>query len=323
MSFSKKVKDEIIKKNLYKKEPLAILQGMFLSAGSLVISDGRLSFVVSTDSEEVTLFLKQKLVDVFGDIEIQIVKVVKNFKNKERYELAVEGSDNERILKTLGIISVDEQGGTQISDVCDKSFLKSNDKMLAFLTGVFLGTGTLSVPQETAEKRRYGYHFEIDVVSKEQADLIAEIFSNFDIFPKIVERNELFVIYLKNSDIICDALSLFGANKTILDLMNQRVSRDMNNTTNRQINCINANIDKTVNASLKQMQAIEVIQNTIGLENLPDTLNETALLRLSNPESSLKDLISIMDNKISKGALAQRFEKLIKLAEELGENDAK
>lgn len=323
MSFSKKVKDEIIKKNLYKKEPLAILQGMFLSAGSLVISDGRLSFVVSTDSEEVTLFLKQKLIDVFGDIEIQIVKVVKNFKNKERYELAVEGSDNERILKTLGIISVDEQGNTQISDVCDKSFLKSNDKMLAFLTGVFLGTGTLSVPQETAEKRRYGYHFEIDVVSKEQADLIAEIFSNFDIFPKIVERNELFVIYLKNSDIICDALSLFGASKTILDLMNQRVSRDMNNTTNRQINCINANIDKTVNASLKQMQAIEVIQNTIGLENLPDTLNETALLRLSNPESSLKDLISIMDNKISKGALAQRFEKLIKLAEELGENDAK
>lgn len=323
MSFSKKVKDEIIKKNLYKKEPLAILQGMFLSAGSLVISDGRLSFVVSTDSEEVTLFLKQKLIDVFGDIEIQIVKVVKNFKNKERYELAVEGSDNERILKTLGIISVDEQGNTQISDVCDKSFLKSNDKMLAFLTGVFLGTGTLSVPQETAEKRRYGYHFEIDVVSKEQADLIAEIFSNFDIFPKIVERNELLVIYLKNSDIICDALSLFGASKTILDLMNQRVSRDMNNTTNRQINCINANIDKTVNASLKQMQAIEVIQNTIGLENLPDTLNETALLRLSNPESSLKDLISIMDNKISKGALAQRFEKLIKLAEELGENDAK
>lgn len=323
MSFSKTVKDEIIRKNLYKKEPLSILQGLFLSAGSLIISNGKLSFVVSTDSEEVTNYLKQKLSEVFGDVDVQIAKIVKNFKNKERFDLSVGEEFNDKILKELGIISVDELGETQISDVCDKSFLKSNDKMLAFLTGVFLGTGTISVPQETAEKRRYGYHFEIDVVSKDQASLIAEIFSNFDIFPKIVERNEMYVIYLKNSDIICDALGLFGASKTILDLMNQRVSRDMNNVTNRQINCINANIDKTVNASLKQMKAIEIIQNTIGLENLPDSLNEAALLRLSNPEASLKDLISIMETKISKGALAQRFDKIIKLAEELGENDGK
>lgn len=321
MSFSKTVKEEIIKKNLYKKEPLALLQGLILSAGSLIISNNKLSFVVSNESESVIEYLKQKLISYFGEIEIQIVKSVKSFKNKERYELAVGEEFNDKILRELGIVLTNEQGDTEFSDVCDKSFLKTNDLMLAFLTGVFLGTGSLSVPQENSEKRKYGYHFEIDVTSKEQADLIAEIFSNFDIFPKIVERGEMFVIYLKNSDVICDALGLFGASKSILDLMNQRVSRDMNNTTNRQINCINANIDKTVNASLKQVRAIEVIQNTIGLENLPDTLNEAALLRLSNPEASLKDLISIMETKISKGALAQRFDKIIKLAEELGENN--
>ena len=323
MSFSKSVKDEIVRKNLYKKEPLALLQGLFLSAGSLVISNGRLSFVVSTDSEEVTNYLKQKLTEVFGDVDVQIAKVVKNFKNKEKYDLSVSDEFDNKVLTELGIVSVDEQGDTQISDVCDKSFLKSEDKMLAFLTGVFLGTGTISVPQETSEKRRYGYHFEIDVVSKKQADLIAEIFSNFDIFPKLVERNEMYVLYLKNSDVICDVLGLFGASKTILDLMNQRVSRDVNNLANRQINCINANIDKTVNASLKQTKAIEIIQNTIGLENLPDSLNEAALLRLGNPEASLKDLLSLMETKISKGALAQRFDKIIKLAEELGEDDGK
>ena len=150
-----------------------------------------------------------------------------------------------------------------------------------------------------------------------------KLFSNFDIFPKIVERNEAYVIYLKNSDVICDTLGLFGASKTVLDLMNQRVSRDMNNATNRRINCISANIDKTVNASVKQLKAIETIQNTIGLENLPETLNEAALLRLGNPESSLKDLLSLMEHPVSKGALAQRFDKIIKLSEELGENDGK
>ena len=323
MSFSKIVKDEIVKKNLYKKEPLALLQGLFLSAGSLIISNGKLSFVLSNESEEVILHAKQKLVEVFGDVNVQISSVVKNFKNKERFDLMVDEEFNQTILKTLGIVSVDENGDTQISDTCDKSFLKTNDKMLAFLTGVFLGTGTLSVPQETIGKRKYGYHFEIDVVSKAQVDLIAEIFSNFDIFPKIVERNEVYVLYLKNSDIICDALGLFGASKTILDLMNQRVSRDMNNLANRQTNCMTANIDKTVNAAIKQVKAIEIIQNTIGLENLPDILNETALLRLANPEASLKDLISIMETKISRGALAQRFDKLIKLAEELGDDDEK
>ena len=96
----------------------------------------------------------------------------------------------------------------------------------------------------------------------------------------------------------------------------------MNNLANRQSNCISANIDKTVNAALKQLRAIEIIQNTIGLENLPDNLNEVALLRLSNPEASLKDLLELLEVKISKGALAQRFNKIINMAEELGEDNA-
>lgn len=323
MTVSKKVKQEIIKKNPHKKEIKALIQGLFLAAGSLIISNGSLSFVVSNELEEVVTFAKSKLEQLFEGVEVDIVKVMKSFKNKERFELFVDEANNERVLKELGIISYDGEGCLDVSAVCDKSYLQNNDKMLAFLTGVFLGSGSLSVPCETTEKKRYGYHFEIDVVVKEQADLIAEMLSNFDIFPKIVERNETYVVYLKNSDTICDVLSLFGANKVVLDLLNQRVSRDVSNNTNRQINCISANIDKTVNAALKQLKAIEVIQNTIGLENLPDTLSEAALLRLGNPESSLKDLLMLMEVKVSKGALAQRFDKIIKLAEELGENDAK
>ena len=69
------------------------------------------------------------------------------------------------------------------------------------------------------------------------------------------------------------------------------------------------------------MKAIEIIQNTIGIENLPEILSEAALARIANPEGSLKELLTALDNKISKGALAQRFDKIIKLAEELGDND--
>lgn len=323
MSFSKSVKDEIIKKNVHKTEARAIVQGMILSAGSLVISSGRLSFFVSNDSENVILYLKQKLVELFGNIDIDVVQIVKNFKNKERFELSVQEDYNELILKEIGIIAFDKDGEMLFSDVCDRSFMTDAKKMQAFLTGVFLGSGSVSVPTETTEKRKYGYHFEIVMSSKEQVDIIAEILSNFDIFPKIVERNELYVLYLKNSELICDTLQLFGASKSLLDLMNQKVRRDVNNNANRQVNCISANIDKAVNAAIKQMKAIEIIQNTIGIENLPDSLAETALARIANPEGSLKELLFALDNKISKGALAQRFDKIIKLAEELGENDDK
>ena len=320
MSLSGNIKQEIIKKNPFKNQEKSILLGVFLSCGSLIVSKEGVRFSLASDFEEVIVFCKNILEKKYEGISFDISKVVRSFKNKERFELH-SGEKSEDVLKDLGILFIDNENLTSISDVGDKSFLKNENEMKAFLTGLFLGSGSVSVPSESSKKRTYGYHFEVNLQTKNQADLVSEIFSNFDIFPKSVERGEEFVVYLKNSETICDVLGLFGANKTVLDLMNKKVDRDMSNLMNRQINCISANLDKTVNASLKQMKAIEVIQNTIGLENLPETLCETALLRLGNPEASLNDLLSLMETKISKGALAQRFDKIIKLANELGDKD--
>lgn len=320
MSFSNETKQEIIKKNLFKSETRALLQGLFLASGSLIISNGQLSFVLSNENEFIISFLKSKLLELFNNIEIDIVEVMKNFKNKSRFELSVDENSNMMILKELGIVSFDNDE-LNVYDICDKSYLKSQNASLAFLIGVFLGSGCISVPSDAGEKKKYGYHFEIEVMSKNQADILAEIMAGFDIFPKIVERNEQFVLYLKNSETICDLLALFGAGKFVLDIENNKVSRDLSNSTNRQINCMTANIDKTVNAAIKQLAAIEIIQNTIGLENLPENLLEAALIRLGNPEMSLKDLCLLLEHPVSKGALAQRFNKIIQIADELGEGN--
>lgn len=318
MSISASIKQEIIRKNVHKLQDKSVLQGFFIACGNLIVSNSGITFSVSSEMEEIIDFIKALLSKRYPDIDFEISKVVRSFKNKQRYELCAKNS-SEIILKDFGILFVNNEGLTEISDVADRAFLKNENEMKAFLTGLYLGSGSLSVPCETNKKRTYGYHFELNLQTKNQADLVAEIFSNFDIFPKIVERGEEFIVYLKNSDLICDAISLFGASKTVLDLMNKKVDRDMSNLMNRQVNCISANLDKTVNASIKQVKAIEIIQNTIGLENLPETLCEAALLRLGNPEASLNDLLSLMETKISKGALAQRFDKIIKLSNELGE----
>lgn len=323
MALSKIAKCEIIKKNIFKKDSLSLTQGIMLSAGSLVISNGELSFTVSDECEEVINFLKELLESLFDGVYANISKVSKNFKNKPRFELSVDKEHNLTVLKGLGILA-EKSDGIEISELCDKSYLKSNSSMQAFLAGMFLGSGSLSAPNDDAEtKHSYGYHFDICLSSKVQADMVAEIFSNFDIFPKIVERNEMYVVYLKNCETICDALGLFGASKVVLDLQSQKVTRDVSNNANRQSNCISANIDKAVDAALKQLSAIEIIQNTIGIENLPDNLAEVALARLANPEGSLSELLQIIESKITKGALAQRFNKIIKIANELGEKDEK
>lgn len=320
MSVSGNIKNEIIKKNPFKNQEKSILQGVFLSCGSLIVSKDGVKFSLASDFEEVIVFCKTTLEKRYIGSSFDVSKVVRSFKNKERFELYSKENGND-VLNDLGILFYNEENLMTISDVGDKAFLKNETEMKAFLAGLFLGSGSLSVPSETSGKKTYGYHFEVNLQTKNQADLVAEIFSNFDIFPKIVERGEEFVVYLKNSETICDALGLFGANKMVLDLMNKKVNRDMSNLMNRQINCISANLDKTVNASLKQIKAIETIQNTIGLENLPETLCEAALLRLGNPEASLNDLLGLMETKISKGALAQRFDKIIKLSNELGDKD--
>ena len=320
MSISNSTKIEIIKKNIFKLQQKSILQGIFVACGNLIISNGEIKFNLSSELEDVIKFSSTILSKLFPSLEFDISKVVRSFKNKERFELS-SNNNSEQVLKELGVINYDKNKMLKINELCDKLFLKTEQDMKAFLCGLFLGSGSVSVPYETKNKSAHGYHFEIDLQTKNQADMVAEIFSNFDIFPKLIERGEVFVVYLKNSDTICDVLSIFGASKTMLDLMNKKVDRDMNNLMNRQVNCISANLDKTVNASIKQMNAIEIIQNTIGVENLPDTLCEAALLRLSNPEASLSDLISLMEKKISKGALAQRFDKIIKISMELGENN--
>ena len=91
----------------------------------------------------------------------------------------------------------------------------------------------------------------------------------------------------------------------------------MRNSINRQANCMSANIGKTVSASLAQLQAIETIEETIGLENLPGDLNYYANLRKNNPDSSLADLVLIENGKITKSGLNYKLKKLIEIAENL------
>ena len=122
-----------------------------------------------------------------------------------------------------------------------------------------------------------------------------DIMNSFDVDAKIVERKKHFVVYLKEGAQIVDILNVMEAHVALMNLENVRILKEMRNSVNRKVNCETANISKTVNAAVKQLEDITYIREVMGLDSLPDNLKEMALLRLEYPEAPLKELGMYLD----------------------------
>ena len=146
---------------------------------------------------------------------------------------------------------------------------------------------------------------------------VKDLLHGFGIKSSIFERNENYVLYIKEAEAISDFLSLTKAYNSVLKLENVRAFKDIKNNVNRRFNFETANLNKTVDAALKQKLIIEKIENTIGLESLDPLLLELAYARIENPDVSLKELGEMMTPKISKSGVSYRLNKLKKIADDL------
>ena len=102
-----------------------------------------------------------------------------------------------------------------------------------------------------------------------------------------------------------------GAPVAALDVISAKVERDMRNEINRKVNCDTANADKTVAAAQAQLSAIRAVEREYGLDGLPEGLQQAALLRIANPESSLADLARLASPPVSKSCMSHRLKKLL------------
>ena len=179
----------------------------------------------------------------------------------------------------------------------------------AFIRGAYMSTGSMSDPNKA-------YHFEIVCKSLDQATRLQELMQEFETDPKIVERKNHFVVYLKDGSQIVDMLNVMEAYVALMNLENVRIIKEMRNTVNRKVNCETANIGKTVNAALKQVADIELIRQHMGLDELPLPLREMAYVRLDYPEAPLKDLGQYMDPPVGKSGVNHRLRKLAAIADQ-------
>ena len=193
-------------------------------------------------------------------------------------------------------------------EIKDLEFKEEENK--AICRGAFLSSGSITNPKNV-------YHLEIVFPKEENTQIVKDILEKFDIEAKILKRNKKFIVYIKDGENISKFLAFVGANKSVLDFEDERVIKDMRNRVNRLVNCETANLNKTISSSVKQIEDIKLIKKKKKFDKLTEKEQELALLRLENPDLSLKELGNLLKEPISKSGVNHRLEQIAKLADEL------
>lgn len=246
----------------------------------------------------------KKNFNIHTDVEVQKNKTLKK---GNAYQIHIE--DSSEILRALGIL-VEVNGFYGINDQVPTFLMKDTCCKRAYIRGAFLGGGSVSDPEK-------GYHLEFITHSEEYGESLKDLINEFGLDSKLIDRKANHIVYIKEGDQIVDLLNIIGAHKALLDFENVRIVKQMRNDVNRLVNCETANLNKTVNAAMRQVQDIELIKSSVGLGALPEGLVQLAELRLEQPEASLKELGEMLDPPVGKSGVNHRFKKIHKFAESL------
>ena len=317
MSFAKEVKKEIMQEELQDSgEAFAFLSSLFHACGNLNRNSEGISAEIVTDSRELFSYVDKMIKRLYGE-NLSLGISDDHIINKTiYYRITFPPSISITILTDADVIERTGDG-LEIKASPDQNLLCDEKTKIAYIKGAFIGCGTSSIKlsQLGSKLPTTGYHVEFPSRHKLFLESIQSLLAEFSISSKISTRKNIFVLYIKDSESIKDLLALLGAVESVFSLSDEMARRGLRNTVNRQVNCINANISKTVEASIKQVEAINLINKKIGLESLPEDLQEVAVLRLANQQESLEELLKLSTLKLTKSGINQRFRRILKIAQ--------
>ena len=296
MSFSDEVRNEICTNINDKDKRFACLYGMLLF--SRVLTKERICFQ-SKSSKAAETFSKL-FTAVFSYGLNCKVSTAKNGKEMYIYDLTDKNIIEQVFLK-YRIDSVKRHINPEII---------SRGSLGVFTAGVFLAGGSVNDPEKE-------YHLEFTSPEEELAEELKLLLGDIGISSGITVRRGQYIVYIKGSESIEDTLTFINAQQCTLELMNVKIYKDVRNKANRITNCDNANINKVVKASMKQIEDIKLIAEKRGLDSLTSELREVAEMRLESTGLSLQDIGESLDPPISRSGVNHRFKKLSKIADEI------
>ena len=293
MSFSSDIKQELNKNsNLANKELVKYeLIGYLISGNIDVIDNNKIKF--STESDYNINRFSKLLSNLNINHKIEIVG--KNFIVTTKVENLNKIENIEKIKNNLYLKDITEE---------------KQENLKSVIRGLFLGAGSINNPERK-------YHLEIVLSNMENMEKIVKILDIFNIKAKTLENKNKYSIYIKESEEISKFLALIGASKAVLKFEDIRIQKEMRGKVNRLVNCETANLNKTINASIEQIEAIEKIQKAGKFNKLDDNLKEIAILRLENPDMSLIDLGKKLKTPIGKSGVNYRLKKIMEIAKSL------
>ncbi len=302
MSFSSDIKDELIKiENMPDCCAHAMAYGMFLFGRSFTLSD----ISLMTDNSKVAdkyLELAEKACGIKAQLSVS---------RASKYTVFFDGDENRK-----NVLSVFSCTGTERTHRIDRGNLTNEaadyDENVnccdsTFLRGVFLSCGTASDPNKS-------YHLEFVVPYKTLSLDLMKILNEYGIKAKHMIRRYVNVIYIKDSESIEELLAMMGAHNSAMEIMSIKIYKDVRNLTNRRNNFETANLTRTVDASFDQLSAIRKLMDRGALVSLSEDLRQVALLRVENPDASLREIGEMCEPKMSRSAVNHRLKKLISIS---------
>ena len=282
MSFSSEVKEELSKVNNFKdKESLKAEFLGYMLTWNIKLDEYKIEFL--TENE----FNVERFYKILFNLHLN-------------YEPEVFG----KYFKTT------IQKNELTDEVLNFNLNVENDALRKIVKGAFLSTGSINNPENN-------YHLEINFIERKNAEYVLNICSENGVNLKILESKGKVILYIKEGEEISKFLALIGANKAVMKFEDIRAKKDMKNNINRLVNCETANLNKTINASLNQVNDIKLIQKLNKFEELSEDLKEIAILRVEYPEATLKELGEYLEPTLGKSGVNHRMKKIHEIAEEL------
>lgn len=314
MSFSGEVKEELAEYTVEARHCLIAELSAMLSMGSRVKKEGG-GYIIVFNTENIALARKiEKYIhDGFNHSPQICVRCGGHGAHSHIYTVRVDDhSAAEQILMATKLMTRDEAPS---EDLLPKNFMavKNDCCRRAFIRGAFLTSGSMSDPEKF-------YHFELVCQTERKAEFIQSILTGFSFDARIVQRKKYYVVYIKEGEQIVDLLNIMMAHRALLNLENVRILKEVRNSVNRQVNCETANLNRTVSAAVKQLDDINYIRDTVGLDSLSESLMEIAVLRAENTEVSLKELGQMLTPPVGKSGVNHRLRKISEIADELRQN---
>ncbi len=296
MSFTSDVKKELSEKRPSDRHAEAQCFGMLLLSRSFCFE----KIIMQTANSEVAECLRgllRRCFDITAEVKL-------GGTSRPTYTLSVKNeAERKRILYKLGF-----RNGEEIA--LREELLKTEGSVGAFIRGAFLSGGSMSDPERE-------YRMDFSFKRRQPAEQFLLLLCRRGIEGKITERAGKYILYVKDSGMLEDLLTLMGASNETLNLINVKIYKSMKNKINRKNNCETRNILKSADAAYEQTVAINRLKKAGRLALMPEELIEAAALRAANPQASLAELCKISKNKLTRSGLNHRLKRIIELSKEV------